>query len=301
MKPRTITPTDIFIDYSYCMYDALFSAVRIYKNEFNPICSTDNPPDFTLDDDFCHILKSRFNVKLYNGIRKKYPFAKTKNFVFLKDCSKKYIWRRDYDPTYKQNRIDSAAASPLDYNLGAIFNYFNNYIIQDILDDGAVLIFHENCEADDLFFILSKLKNTRLGLDKSHSAAYVNDGDWCHRQDYVCKIFNSTGDEKKIPYDLTLKEWQLMKILIGDPKDGVYKAIHENFTGRMGPKTAIKYVKDKALLKEAIKNNIFDKDKMANNKQMLMPDAIPEIIVEEVWKQYLEKREIDDSNLIGSL
>lgn len=298
---------EIFVDLSYILYDSLFSAVKIYKEEFNPIMSVENPINFVLFEDFCNIFKSRFNAKLWGGIRSKYPLARAKDVVFCRDCSKKNIWRRDekYDPLYKQNRIDSAKEE-LDYDLGAIFNYFYTYMLKDLEDQGVITISHYNCEADDIFFILTENKVKKLGLTKESSAAYANDGDWLHNIDYITKEFDSRGKEREFPDGMSLKNWRLMKLILGDKKDNVMKSVFLQEDGgnapkRTGPKFAEKFFDNPELLIEAFENKILDREKFALNKILLLPSGIPDLIRDEVWNDYLKKREIEPENLIINL
>jgi len=284
----------ILVDCSYILYDSLFSAIKIYKNEYNPICSIENPIDFTQDEDFCNIFKSRFNSKLWGGIRSKFPFAKGKNIILCRDCSKKNIWRRDFDPSYKQNRIESAK-EPLDYDLGAIFNYFYTYMLKDLEDYGVIILEHYNMEADDIYFVISKRRKTHLGYSKDKTAYFANDGDWQMNKPYIGIGFDSNGQERDLPENTTLEQWKLQKVLLGDPKDGVGKSLCDTYTKRMGPKTVRKYIDDPQLLKESI-GTIFDADKIKNNKLMLLPDSIPVELQDSIWEQYLEKTGLKAEN-----
>ncbi len=289
----------IIVDGSYVLYASLFSAIKIYKNDYNPICSIENPVNFTLDDDFCNIFRSRFNAKLWGGIRSKFPFAKGENIVFCRDCSKKNIWRRDFDPSYKQNRIESAK-EPLDYDLGAIFNYFFNYMLKDLEDSGVIVLSHYNCEADDLFFIVSRRRKTHLGLDKSKTNYMANDGDWQMVKDYIGIGFDTQGNERDLPPGLTLEEFKLRSIYNGVGKDGVPRANCDTYTKVLGPKTIMKFLRDPKKLSESI-GVVFDADKIKNNELMILPDRIPLSIQDSVWSDYLDKAGLKVENDLLSL
>ena len=79
---------------------------------------------------------------------------------------------------------------------------------------------------------------------------------------------------------MSAADFLLGKILMGDKSDNIKQVIF-----RCGPKTALKWTKDKKALKRLLKENQAYYDRYKLNKQMISFESIPE----DLSKKILEK------------
>ena len=259
--------TYLLVDTSYTLFYRYYATMRWYNFAH---------PEDKFDDDYDwidnQIFKNMFEKKYYEGfskIIKQYEIDESK-IIFIRDCTRKDIWRNTYYNLYKANRdgIYGSGSSKI-FKGGPFFKYTYDKIIPELIEKKKCqTIMHDNLEADDIIFLTKKYIRNK---DKDSKIIIVaSDYDLLQLLDENTILINlqnkilntkSKGDPK---LDLEIK------IICGDKSDNI-----EGCFKKCGEKTALKLINDKTLLADKFRKNPGSLDKYALNKILVDMENIP--------------------------
>jgi 5'-3' exonuclease len=253
-------------------------------------------PEFdpTLDPEFGYIFDETLRYSILNPIRKTTPFIDKSKFIFCMDCPRKNIWRRDFYPEYKLTR-DLKDNSKDKFNISRMFKYAYEILLPNICEDfSATKVMCGCAEGDDVIAVLTKyfLDNTNediviISCDKDMVQLYRD-------RVSIITVEGNTRDPKtelesklkiKIDNDITAGDFLLFKILIGDSADNI-----PNIKSGIGPKKAWKYIEDRNLLKQLLKEDITIADSFKRNKRLIAMSEIPQEIHTLVLEEYQQQK-----------
>ena len=257
----------ILVDASYFIFYRYFALLKWWKHA-KPEENLDNPFE---NEEFVDKFKKTFISKL-SEIPKKLKINKIDyKFIFAQDCQRTDIWRINYFPEYKSNRIldDSFMGGPF-FKLGFDLLKENKYIILN----------SENLEADDCIAItISNLLKRNIIEDQYFIIA--ND------MDYL-QIVNNTNIylfNLQFKNIFKNKNWNqdpekdlLYKIIIGDKSDNI-----PSIFKKCGPKTAQKCIIDTEFFKEKLEKEKAH-DKFNLNKKIIDFKEIPQNLTYKLIK-----------------
>lgn len=196
------------------------------------------------------------------------------NVYMLVDCSRADIWRRDIHPEYKGTRASPGGMPP------NVFSHFHLIVLPDIVETlGVKQISCPRAEADDIAAVLCRHFTS---LDKS-VIVVSGDADLGQLASANVKVFDIKGvnilDKACAKAGLTEPDpaaYLHCKIIAGDRGDNV-SAIKP----RLGPRTALKLLKDPDLLDKelAVPET---RRRYEENKKLVDLTQLPEEIEEAV-------------------
>lgn len=264
-----------FIDLSYVLYHNLFRTLKWYDREFG-LPTPLNTYDWKSDEEFLKKFKYNvlFTLKTLNSSYN-IPY---RNFVFAKDCPKSKIWRVSYFPEYKAHRRFKEKKET-DVNFGTVFEYCRDIFVPAIVDKfNAKIVSDSTAEADDVLYVLKKYFNEKYPSSKIYLIA--NDRDLLQLLDNENIIYQSLDGKTFTNKDVNIPEFILKKILLGDGGDNI-PSIHP----RCGEKATQKYIENKELLKEKLKDEeVLKRFKL--NRQLVDLKFIPEEIQKRIMENY---------------
>ena len=266
----------IIADGSYVGYYAAFGAWNIYKSNFEYV-EDDYRFDPITDDEYIAIFRKCAHKYLFGTIKKFSPVFLQKDIYVTLDCKKKDIWRNHYYPDYKLKRKkDDGTKSK--FNIRGVFDYYINNLLQEYSEDkGIKVIGAPNCEGDDIIAMLCEKfsMDDKLIICSDHDLWQL----LRHPHTIITDIPGKQADLK----GLTPEEFLLQKILMGDNSDEI-----PGIFPRTGPKTALKYVQDKELLKRKMRADPSSVVKFKRNKILMdlkmIPQGMKDIINERIEK-----------------
>lgn len=301
----------ICIDGSYMLYTILFGSVRDFienhadeaKLWIKPVdeCDQNNLPDILNCDLYKKLLK-KFVMKRLESVdsiardnfQNEIDAADVIDIVFAMDDKLTHSFRKDLYPEYKAQR----QLVKRQYQIQPIKDYIVNVLFKelDIAEQyGYNVIKVSGAEGDDVIATtLLKLKDNYIGM-----MLIASDRDFL--QIDGIREFDLFGKEAQRDLGgeiVSAKDYLLGKILMGDRSDNISQV----FT-RCGPKTALKWTKDKATLKKVLKEDQSLASKYLFNKKMIsfahIPQELSDKIVREVNEslhknQVLNKRKPQD-------
>ena len=270
-KISSLTPTFIFIDGSYFCFYRYHSLLTWWKNAFpEDLDVLQNPYQ---NDKFVDKFKKTF-IDHIQKISKNLKLDKTINPIIIvgKDCKREHIWRNQLFPNYKANRLQ---------NDGFMGGPFFKMVYEDnlFIEGGAQTILqHPKLEADDCIAISVKyLLNT---YSTCNIYIITSDKDYLQLAQQRVQIYNlafkklteqksSTGDPN---CDL------FCKILTGDTSDNISSVFP-----KCGPKTAMKYYKNRDLLTKKLQESTIFQTAYELNSKIIDFNNIPEELVNEFY------------------
>lgn len=301
----------ICIDGSYFAYTALFGSVRDfienYSDEANlwikPVeeCDQDNLPNLLNCDLYKKLLKKFVMRRLESvdniareNFQAELDEADVVDVVFAMDDKLTHSFRKDLYPEYKAQR----QLVKRQYQLQPIKDYIVNVLFKELdvgEQYGYKIIKVEGAEGDDVIATtLLKLKDNYIGM-----MLIASDHDFL--QIDGLREFDLFGKEAQRDLGgeiVSAKDYLLGKILMGDRSDNIKQV----FT-RCGPKTALKWTKDKATLKKVLKEDQALASRYALNKKMISFEQIPQELSDKIVKKVneslhanvvLNKNKVDD-------
>lgn len=252
----------ILIDTSNFVFHRFYGLKKFFemKNKDNIKSS-----DLEHNKDFMNKF-SDFDSKL-NEIKKKLKIKNNIEVLFVGDCSRKTIWRREFYEDYKSNR---KSHDDIKYIFTHIYNNIinkYNYIRVDIV------------EADDIIGTITKY----LVKENNYENIYIISND----TDFLQLIYN----DKIHLYSYSLKDIKQktlgnneidleVKIMMGDKSDNILP-IHK----KCGLQTSISYYKNKEKLEKKMNKDETIRQQYNLNKLLIDLDSIPE----ELKKNILDK------------
>lgn len=257
--------TYLLIDTSYSIFYRFYATKRWYQ------CAHS---DDTFPDDYNWFNNELFRpmfiknyYKSFSKIIKKYNIEE-KNIIFIRDCSRKDIWRMDYYKPYKSTRKDTS-------NIKPFFTYTYDTIISDLVEKkGCKVIQHPHLEADDIICLCKKY--IRNAYPDTSIIIISSDCDLIQLIDPKTSIINLQhkllNDKCK---DMSPSQYVDIKIICGDTSDNI-----EGCFNKCGEKTALKLIHNKQLLKEKIRKNPGSLYTYALNTILIHFDNIPTHLVD---------------------
>lgn len=294
------------IDNSYFQYFCLFGAVSDFQKRYpdeaslwiKPVneCDQENLPDILNSDTFKRILKQYVIKRLETieniakqNFQDEIDSVDQIDIVFACDDKLKKNFRLELYPQYKANRL----IVKRQYQLSPIKDYMRNVLYSELgLEDnlGYKFITVEGAEGDDVIATaLLKLKDNYDGMmliASDHDFLQING----------VREFDLFGKEAKRELggeEVSSEDYLLGKILMGDRSDNIKQVF-----AKCGPKTALKYVKNKNALKELLAENQEYADRFLLNKKIISFNEIPTELgnkIERTLNETLYKNEVINS------
>ena len=249
----------LFIDLSYFIFYLYYAKKRYLQ------CQQLETTDLINNEYFMNLFNN-FDKKL-EEIKKKLKLKDDIEIIFAKDCKRNDIWRNELFPEYKKSR-------KVNNEIGEFFIHTYKNIIHKYN-----YISVDKCEADDIIGVLTKelYKDNKI---------YIITGD----MDYLQLLYN----ENIQIYDLKYKSFReksigykddlLKKIVLGDSSDNI-PSIHK----KLGVKTVEKYLNDRELLQNKLKDSLINQQFMLNKKLIDM-DLIPDNFIKNILQIFKEKK-----------
>ena len=276
MNVSNPNPTFIFIDGSYFCYYRYHSLLNWWKNAYPEEHNVlQNPYQ---NEKFVDKFKKIF-IDNIQKIPKNLKLDKTITPIIIvgKDCKRADIWRNQLFPNYKANRL---------HNDGFMGGQFFKMVYEDnlFIEGGAQTILqHPKLEADDCIAISVKyLLNTY-----STCNIYIITSD----KDYL-----QLAEERVQIYNLVFKKLTEQKSSTGDPNCDLFCKILTGDTSdnissvfpKCGPKTAMKYYKNRDLLTKKLQESTIFQTAYELNSKIIDFNNIPEELVNEFLQELVQ-------------
>jgi len=262
MEPE---PTFIFVDGSYFCFYRFYALTNWWRNAYS-----DEPLDYPFHNEkFVEKFKKTFVESLQN-IPKKLKINKNVKPIFIvgKDCKRENIWRMEFFPQYKANRVKNGFMGGPFFKMAYEENLFQEGGAQAILQ-------HPKLEADDCIAISVKYLLTKY--PKCHIYIITSDHDYLQLNAHNVELYNlafkniadksSTG---KASDDVEIK------IIMGDTSDNIPSVFP-----KCGIKTAKKCIEDPEFFQKKMANNSEYYKQYELNKKLVHFDNIPVELVAE--------------------
>lgn len=274
----------IVIDGSYFSYYCLFGSVNDYKEKYpgeyasvvKPAEETDqsNLPNLLNYDNYRYCLKKLVARRLENvdyiakaNFQNELDLADKIDIVFAMDDRLRNNFRLGLYPEYKAQR----QLVKRQYQIQPIKDYIVDVIFKELDVEntyGYHLVKVEGAEGDDVIATaLMKLKDKYIG-----SMLIASDHDFL--QIDGIREFDLFGKEaKRILGDeeVSAADYLLGKILMGDKSDNIKQVF-----SKCGPKTALKWTKDKDALKNELRENQEAASRYVLNNNIISFKNIPD-------------------------
>ena len=276
MNVSNPNPTFIFIDGSYFCFYRYYSLLNWWKNAYPE--ETDVLQNPYQNEKFVDKFKKIF-IDNIQKIPKNLKLDKTITPIIIvgKDCKRADIWRNQLFPNYKANRL---------HNDGFMGGQFFKMVYEDnlFIEGGAQTILqHPKLEADDCIAISVKyLLNTY-----STCNIYIITSD----KDYL-----QLAEERVQIYNLVFKKLTEQKSSTGDPNCDLFCKILTGDTSdnissvfpKCGPKTAMKYYKNRDLLTKKLQESTIFQTAYELNSKIIDFNNIPEELVNEFLQELVQ-------------
>ena len=287
----------ICIDASYFEYSAIFGSVKDFiescPSEANcwikPIeeCDQDNLPNLLNCDAYKKILKKyvmrrleSVDTILQTNFQDELTVADAVDIVFAMDDRVSNSFRKVLYPEYKAHR----STVKRQYQIYPIKDYIVDVIFKE-LDVGNQYGYHlvkvDGAEADDV------IATTILRLKDNYIGTLLISSDHDFLQIDGIREFDIFGKEAKRDLggeEVSAKDFLIGKILMGDRSDNIKQVF-----SRCGPKTALKWTKDKASLKKMLVEDHSLASRYLLNKKIISFDDIPKDLSDKIFKTVNEE------------
>ena len=301
----------IVCDGSYMLYTILFGATKDFIDKkpdiaaqwIKPVdeCDQDNLPNLLNCDEYKKILKkyTMYRLEAVDNIAKEnfqdeLDQADAIDVVFAMDDKLSHSFRKDMYPEYKAHR----ALVKRQYQIQPIKDYIVDVIFKELDVHGQYgyrVVKVEGAEGDDVIAtVLTKMHNDYIGC-----MLIASDHDFLQIEGL--REFDLFGKEAKRDLggeEVSAKDYLIGKILMGDRSDNIKQV----FT-RCGPKTALRWIKDKEALKKMLKEDHDLASRYIMNKKMMSFEHIPEELSSKIVRTVnevlhrdvvLNKHKLDD-------
>ena len=272
----------VVVDASYWLYYTIFGAVSEFQKKssdearywIKPVEEVDqnNLPDLLNCDTFKRIL-TKFVMKrcetidwqLKSHFQDKLDAIDRIDIVFAMDDYVSKNFRKTLYPEYKAQR----QIAPKAYNVFNIKQYVFDVIFKELeLEEkyGYKFISVEGAEGDDVIATIFK----RCVDDYDLKVLFASDHDFVQLKDVVqLNLFGQIVECKLADENVTPDEYLLSKIILGDGSDNIRKV----FKG-VGPKKALKLIRDKDKLKSMLKEDQDSAKQFILNRKLISFDEI---------------------------
>lgn len=264
MNMSVNNPTFIFIDGSYFCFYRYHALTTWWKNAYPE--ETDVLQNPYQNEKFVEKFKKTF----VEHIQKIPKCLKIENPIIIvgKDCKRENIWRNEFFPKYKANREN-----------GLMVGLFFKMVYEESLfiQGGArAILKHDKLEADDCIAI--SVKHLLTTYPTCNIYIITSDKDYLQLAQERVHLYNlgfkKLTDQKSCTGDANCDLFS--KILTGDISDNIPSVFP-----KCGPKTALKYFKNKELLDKKLKESDVYKSTYELNKKIIDFDNIPQELVQE--------------------
>lgn len=297
------------IDGSYFGYFVLFGAVSEFQKRMPDVASTwikppqdvdqGNLPNLLNCEEFKKILK-QFVMKRLETIdwiarenfQNEIDMASGIDIVFAMDDRVSYSFRKKLYPEYKAQR----ALVKRSFQLQPIKDYITNVIFKELeVEDkhGFRLVKVEGAEGDDV------IATTLMNFKDKYLATMLIASDHDFLQIDGVREFDLFGKEAKRDLggeEVSADDYLLGKILMGDKSDNIKQVFP-----KCGPKTALKWTKDKSALKTILKESQDAASRYLLNKKIIsfkeIPPDLSRAILEKVNVALYSNEQLNSSTI----
>ena len=297
------------IDGSYFGYFVLFGACSEFQKKEPALASTwikppeecdqNNLPNLLNCEEFKRILK-QFTMKRIETIdwiarenfQDELDIAAGIDYIFAMDDRVSYSFRKKLYPEYKAQR----ALVKRSYQLQPIKDYITNVIFKDLEVEekyGYHLVKVEGAEGDDV------IATTLLNFKDNYLASMLVASDHDFLQIDGVREFDLFGKEAKRDLGgeiVNADDYLLGKILMGDKSDNIKQVFP-----KCGPKTALKWTKDKTTLKTVLKESQDAASRYLLNKKIIsfkeMPSELSSAILEKINVALYSNEQVNDATI----
>ena len=269
MDPNSlnVAPTFIFVDGSYFCFYRFFALNNWWKNAY--------PEEPLLDPYQNQLFVDKFKKTFVEGLQRLQTKLKidkkTKPLLIVgKDCKRENIWRNEFFPKYKANRVQE------DGFMGGPF--FKMVYDDDLFQQGGAkaILSHPKLEADDCIAISVKY----LVKKYPECSIYIitSDRDYLQLNSHNVHLYNLAFKniaENKSSTGNPTDDLQI-KIIMGDTCDNIPSVFP-----KCGIKTAQKCIADPEFFTKKMNNNPEYYKQYELNQLLVNFDNIPKQLVDE--------------------
>ena len=280
----------VVIDGSYFEYVNLFASVKTFTEKYpedasywiKPVdeCDQKNLPNILNCDAYKKCLKQQVMWKLESvedvvksNFQAKVDECDEIDIVFAMDDKLSHSFRKTLYPEYKAHR----ALVKRQFQLQPIKDYIVDVIFKELdveHEHGYHLVKVEGAEGDDVIATtIMRLRDNYVGM-----VLIASDHDFL--QIDGLREFDLFGKEAKRDLGgeiVSAKDYLVGKILMGDRSDNIQQVFL-----RCGPKTALKWTKDKDALKKTLKEDHSLAARYLLNKKMIDFNSIPQELSDKI-------------------
>ena len=280
----------VVIDGSYFEYVNLFASVKTFTDKYpedasywiKPIdeCDQKNLPNILNCDTYKKCLKQQVMWKLESvedvvksNFQAEVDECDEIDIVFAMDDKLSHSFRKTLYPEYKAHR----ALVKRQFQLQPIKDYIVDVIFKELdveHEHGYHLVKVEGAEGDDVIATtIMRLRDNYVGM-----VLIASDHDFL--QIDGLREFDLFGKEAKRDLGgeiVSAKDYLVGKILMGDRSDNIQQVFL-----RCGPKTALKWTKDKDALKKTLKEDHSLAARYLLNKKMIDFNSIPQELSDKI-------------------
>lgn len=280
----------VVVDGSYYEYCCLFASVKTFIDKYpedaacwiKPVdeCDQKNLPNLLNCDSYKKCLKQQVMWKLESiedvaksNFQSEIDACDAIDIVFAMDDKLSHSFRKELYPEYKAHR----ALVKRQFQLQPIKDYIVDVIFKELdveHERGYHLVKVEGAEGDDVIATtIMRLRDDYVGM-----VLIASDHDFL--QIDGLREFDLFGKEAKRDLGgeiVSAKDYLVGKILMGDRSDNIQQV----FT-RCGPKTALKWTKDKEALKKTLKEDHSLASRYLLNKKMIDFESIPKELSDKI-------------------
>ncbi len=297
------------VDGSYFGYFVLFGSVSEFQKRHPEIASTWIKPAEECDqkslpnllncEEFKKILK-QFTMKRLETIewiakenfQDELDMVSGIDIIFALDDRVSYSFRKKLYPEYKAQR----ALVKRSYQLQPIKDYITNVIFKELEVEekhGMKLVKVEGAEGDDV------IATTLMNFKDKYLASMLIASDHDFLQLPGVREFDLFGREAQRDLGgemVSADDYLLGKILMGDKSDNIKQVFP-----KCGPKTALKWTRDKSALKTMLKESQDAASRYLLNKKIIsfkeIPSQLTEAILEKVNLALYTNEQVNDSTI----
>ena len=286
----------VCVDGSYFSYVCLFASVKTFTEKhpddaaywLKPAeeCDQKNLPNLLNCDSYKKCLKRQVMWKLENvediaksNFQREMDECDAIDIVFAMDDKLSHSFRKEMYPEYKAHR----ALVKRQFQLQPIKDYIVDVIFKELDVEhgrGYHLVKVEGAEGDDVIATaMMRLKDNYIGM-----MLIASDHDFLQIDNL--RVFDMFGKEAKRDLGgeiVTAKDYLIGKILMGDKSDNIQQVF-----SRCGPKTALKWTKDKEALRKTLKEDHSLAARYLLNKKMIDFTTIPQDLSDKILKSVNE-------------
>ena len=282
----------IVIDGSYFSYVCLFASIKTFTEKYpedasywiKPVddCDQKNLPNILNCDSYKKCLKQQVMWKLENvedvaktNFQSEMDECDSIDIVFAMDDKLSNSFRKELYPEYKAHR----ALVKRQFQLQPIKDYIVDVIFKELdveHEYGYHMVKVEGAEGDDV------IATTLLRLKDQYVGAFLIASDHDFLQIEGLREFDLFGKEAKRDLGgeiVSAKDYLVGKILMGDRSDNIQQVFL-----RCGPKTALKWTKDKDALKKTLKEDHALAARYLLNKKMIDFNSIPQDLSDKIFE-----------------